>query len=1610
MEEKLAEIVGDWTVLLFAQLCHTSSLSPNILRQQISYIQGRAKIKENGIPVELSYSYFLKYSFEELKQQFASTSSIIMAFLSIESFPLLFSKLVKIVHVVFSISLKEYEEIVEKSMHTSDITEKEILTPTDIFQIEVFHFLSSYFNYATKVIMDMKNIDIEIIPMLFHFLNHDFKYSLRKAVGQVLGSLSFYPNYFQSISDYFWKEFGKCKTNDGYRNFSSWIDGITNLKFSISTMAFTDVTVHFLGVFIGSSKRIERGILRIKFLDAVLAIYEKVKTSNFSSFHPDLTRLAGNIWDVCIQWSKKSKHSSFCIRFLCNFVSLMPKDMYISKIQQLISIEQKTLRPGDDDFLNVLLSIAKITNPVFVKQGVEYESFIRNQVMTSLFGSKLKLLRYNKMDHIPIVASILAEIGIRKFEILIDIIHQLFSQDLCVENSSSRIVLLNCLKEISMKNPLIITQNAKDLYNDLLCVIDQKNTSEILSLLSITPFIVQGLSEGFELMIENIFKIVCSEESLLYEKALHSFIECIVNANYMFDGNVSLLSMVKSLFEQYFSKHNILTLNSIHIIVSSFEKIISSIDIKSRILNIKNNWVNFRIDVDCNNLVLFFNQNKDVNRYSRLISKGLCTTNVKRLDALCFFDCMTVSYWLSGEEEIDKSQYPFSMSKQEYLELFSEYLVNYLIVHYKSNELQKLVQFVLSCSKPDNKRIGDCMKLIIENSKILNMHQILSSMKEDLWTLLFSYLSSSFKDDPFSALPFYYIISQHPNYEKHNHIVYNHFYHFIETSLKSFEKFKAIDKIHLVSIVSGLLNSSDEYFASFSKDLKIIFCVIDGLLTEYSKDLSKYEVETSIFGFAMVFFGKYPIKSSEDFDLIFSCLKKILTTINNFDLCQKMIDVVSNILYKNSQYLPSVASLSIIESIFTTYLLLAVSNLLLFCDNEINFGIIIALILIHSANPDTLVKKAVIKLYLVTQKLYSRFYLNEIASDEKIIIDSEDFLGKIIQRDQIQIGIIKDIQSTVLESAFLFSLHSINALKQSSPDSLLAITRMLPLVYESIKLENIIEISIKSMNNSPCPDIYEYIMFWDSLFNLNSGRLDDVLSFLNLLIDREESKSIISISIDLLAFISIKHPLELSKFIMGILFKKSLKEIIESVYHQNQSKYILICISVIAEALLVQESIEGIKAIIGEYLINLVFLAISVYHIEDPYSISSVSLLDSLLESTLLKCTTNINDFQEKHQELQQVGLGCQNMNVRRFLCYDSNAISLICRQLESFQNGFLVSFFESIFDVCLSSEISELLFILIPLSDLVDQTYYQRLFMFSIDAYSSKKIELFDPIIDILCVCNKKSCGQAHNCIALFLLLLAENPKRSFIQHVSEAIIAFDPYIQDILDFSVFDKEKESDYWITSVFVSVLRKIDTFSDPLIIVIDNMVNMIANHCGEQSWTKIISQMIHGSRLYLSGVFDQEFSSFSLFFEPIIDLCRKKNCPIYPIQFAVSLIKEFMTEDALKEEFCANIVHYTLESIELELISDYLKPLLHLLFMLPPSCKEETKLLISKSLRLLLEYGIQFQYPPLSIMKNKRRYNGKTREVMAVQRELLPFISLPVTRFPQILESLKNNLN
>lgn len=611
VQQTIDNLCEQWHILTVARLCLSVDMSPTLLSQKIQKITSDPVI---GSTFVSGQQIFKTTPLEQIKSMSDAVEKVIYQFHGEESFPVFFSKLFKKSHMILS-SLSESNKKT-KALHTKQIVDEERLSSFSILNCEIFEYLTNLLDAASKVdTVDFSKIDLECIEIAFKYMDHSLPNKVHANAGVILSVLSSSPIHSRAISDTFWKTFAACKKDDDFRNFATYIDGVEKLRLSFDTPDLTQAALHFLKSFTTNAKKIERGVLRMKFLSALKSIISRLGKSNNAETNEQFNELLNEIWDIAIKWSTKQKHLIFCLSFCGDILKSLYPSFFINGhgLQYLELLYKATKsQKGSLDCLQLINNAESNFPYEFHKDHFpEMQNNIKNNLVPLLFkiNDKIQSPRFSSPEQIDIMIKIFVSLASKEIIPVIDFILLIFTNQFASENKKGRSFCLRLLSELVKTVPDELKAHNLTIYSHIQPVLLSGNAkSEDMQYAIATFPAFHSTDISILLQISQVlFDIASDDNSMLSSSAYFSLVKYIEDLVSLELNPLSPIDFINALSEDIAVLPSSAIINKLSYILGINTAYCKALTKEmSKYENIKSNnyalkpekWYEFRLSID----------------------------------------------------------------------------------------------------------------------------------------------------------------------------------------------------------------------------------------------------------------------------------------------------------------------------------------------------------------------------------------------------------------------------------------------------------------------------------------------------------------------------------------------------------------------------------------------------------------------------------------------------------------------------------------------------------------------------------------------------------------------------------------------------------------------------------------------------------------------------------------------------------------------------------------------------------------------------------------------------------------------------------------------------
>ncbi|EAY08801.1 hypothetical protein TVAG_213100 [Trichomonas vaginalis G3] len=1117
----LKHLSEEWSTLIISRAIFTSKLPPEQLKQRVVKLDhDNTKGKHVSLPIQEAYDLTQKYDANQVAMMFDSLQTELMFFHQSTEFPALFTRMIQIIHEIFQLSFDQTnpkEKV--KSLHTDQIINEEVLTDHDKLQIEVFQFLSTILSRAANCpSVDFGKIDPSIISQVFFFMNHDHPNAVRASGGDILSALSSAPKSCEAICTTFWKQFNSCKKDDDFRNFASWIDGVVNIKMNFNSPQMTVLTLSFIKAFIQHSKKIERGVLRMKFLDVLFQIIKRVCESSSAEANSDFVGSLDVVWDVVEKWSSKSKHTSFCYVFLQKILAnTFPKFFTKGHGMHFCEILCKYAKGGDVEMLALIAKFINESPREFTVSMIDdFTKMINNHIFPILFSGtdKKRSPRFKDDQQCVQVVNILTEIGLKSTICIVDLAKvTLTAEKPNDDHKRVRLILIEVLANLCERNPKSITPSNDQLFPPIESILLQTASGlpeEIPFAIRTFP-LIHSRNDTKLAQISQILFDTINQQNLSYsESALKSLKSFIVELVTLGSNTMLPLNYLDKLFDNIHSLPESDLSRRLYLINEISSALVESLSNQtSQFQQVKssnsamtcNDWNNFRLKLDKTLLPFILSVNNDISTTSISIEKIFDTKDLSQLDEVCspnkpFY----ISNWLSqipeNENILSHTELLISNNKDTsnvYFESVLEFWRNYK-KKIGQEKCQKVVSFISSIARQQTPSLKvffeELFKLYKEDSTSQDVSHSLSLLHPSLWVQFISDLNQWMGTNGLTIQNFwpqyvgvFYSFATTNSFEKEivnqqkltetyerflitfwkqNKIVNNESYILTEKCFKVLQLFVEYSK----DKTSQIIDSTAETFTSFINQIENMLDIVNAINFPVTYPETFLSCMTTVFTY-LVFPTEYLFKSFADWLIVFGVFFK-----ENQQISILMAQLMTIILKNNNCLLRQIFRCTFCEcdSVSAPFILSIANN---FKENDKFLSeydnaaaVILSTIILH-INSDILVcRQAALKLMCLTFSRPSEIYTQDIPVQLTMSVTSESAAGFYYQAHHFYDYCCKSVSSNLAFSVFEIFSRDFSLVLSEHSKLISSLIYFIPLVVSEHTLSEVVPILLSLTTGS----------------------------------------------------------------------------------------------------------------------------------------------------------------------------------------------------------------------------------------------------------------------------------------------------------------------------------------------------------------------------------------------------------------------------------------------------------------------------------------------------------------------------------------------------------------
>ena len=450
MNPCLRALASEWSALLAAS---------------VAGILGESLVNEKDSPAATAISQGLQmlseYGKDGVGRMLKSYQTIIFEVSRDPEFPLLFAELFKFTAALFSNATRKRTKV--RSLHTDQIVKGEELSEVASLSCEILEFLARALDRGTRP----TSIDSDTMCAIFAFLEQDQPNRVRAAAGGIVGSLSTSASVCDDMCKIMWARFGRLKKDSDFRNFAAWVDGVVGLQVTLDDPAMAKVALSFLQKFCDNGKKIERGVLRMKFLDAIGEMVTRLNGSATAGQNPEYSRVLNEMWAMVDKWAKREKHAEFCLKFLLVMLATGSASFFVTGHGKAFCEQLMKYTKGGSCELGILKLVAEfvrvIPAEVVKNDFAEFEKTVKLWVLPIFLSDSedgKKRLKFSAPEQIEVATRMLAEVGLKHMPFFIEVGNAVFVDP---NQKVLRLVCLQALNKIAASNEEALRKHSSDV-------------------------------------------------------------------------------------------------------------------------------------------------------------------------------------------------------------------------------------------------------------------------------------------------------------------------------------------------------------------------------------------------------------------------------------------------------------------------------------------------------------------------------------------------------------------------------------------------------------------------------------------------------------------------------------------------------------------------------------------------------------------------------------------------------------------------------------------------------------------------------------------------------------------------------------------------------------------------------------------------------------------------------------------------------------------------------------------------------------------------------------------------------------------------------------------
>ena len=1280
--ELVNQLSDQWALVLAARLLDCPGCDSSKIR---------AACKSNKVLVgvlERGTALHSKYDQDLIKKMFKSVVAIINQFANSAEFSRLCVSMLITTRDILLLPLGGDTAVKAKAIHTKQLVAEQKLSEMEVLRCEVFEFLSSFLQKAHDEGAKFGAVDKDSISAVFRFVEHDQPNKVRACAGKILAVMSFSPPHCEEICNTFWAKFAKLKKDADFRNFSAWIDAVVGLHVSFDDPGLAKAGISFLSKFNAHSKRIERGVLRRKFLEALASMIAKLGASRAAAANEEFNQELAKIWALVLKWAKRDKHTEFCYSFLVNVLGHVSKAFFVKNGTPLMPELVKYGREGAIAALKMIADFVRASPPDLQ----DLDPMLKTHVIAFLFPAKedgkIKI-RFPEENRRQGVIQILAEVGLKKVSVFKEFASRIFAMaepDPVVRQI--RLMLINATYKMCQATQDWCSANNEDFMvwlNPILKRDSSSTASEFDAAVFTFPALRPKSGKEQAEIAKSLF-----EASFDNSSAFNSL--CVFVEKYShLDGNLILpIELITKLLDNLAKQtsDNILQyLSLVTGLLGSYAACLQNCGDQVRGIPegkaavTTGHWTEFRSKIDSESLVLLIHPMQEIRQMTYDFLLMLREDVFKEIDRMCLPDTyFSLSAWC---EHIPRDKEVFGYIHEicdTSLVSVTRYFDNLMHFWNRNKTLSEeyqlnIILFLATIVREDHAHVKDYFMKLFDSARTIEncIPKALAVLSKDLWVRVFIVLDE-------------WMTAHSLDYCRHWPGIVNIHYAFavrkefeemasVEFFLGCYKKFcrrvwqdygKLICSFAVnekaLKTVSIVVEKSSFKTIVPPEEMPVFVMALCGMGSLSSREEFTPSYMDTLLSTMVAVFGHLTFQEKDSFAVLKHFVLSITEAYQNDVRIQLLVtQLFSTILTVNPMFIFDIFQLAMdANPVFCVIGVLSLGNALcgrsdFATEYENGMSVIMAATLtnIYSENP--VIRQAAFKLMCLMTSSSAEIYNQEVPSNLMMPLTSPSASGFTLQADNFVAFASKYVKKEITLNMFTVMSDSLSK-KDTQAPLVGALIKFVPVMIEATEMEQTISIMIKLTGQCRCDDgptalavknlCYEYLSTFKERFGGQEKEL--IQSVFEYGVSQESMTSNEARSaVIFMSYIFHFYPESTAEFLLPIALKPynhALPDdmenfcgfLNEAAVTLEPSKPEIIASSALSQIFLIIGTKEQFISLFGGKLEVLLLAAIMEKSCDWANMGQFHPLLDSLIDATLFRFAESNDKFSTNLQKLQE--------------------------------------------------------------------------------------------------------------------------------------------------------------------------------------------------------------------------------------------------------------------------------------------------------------------------------------------------------------------------------------